>query len=475
LTDHPPDSFELSGPTDTFESDGADRWGVPVQAANAGARACFDAAVEDLVSLAGAPGDRAAEAAAADPTLVMAPIFLAYLDLYATTNEANTAAAARLAPLAALETNLPERERLHLRAARAWAAGDLVDATRWWERALLTHPRDLLALKVAQDVYFFLGDQTNLRDVVERVLPSWPGGTTGWGWVQGMAAFGEEESGAYPLAERRVGSALEVNPADVWAVHAGAHVFEMQGLRAEGVAFLSATRPDWEASYFAVHNWWHHGLFLVEAGDLVGAIDLYDRRIRPKRFETWLDVVDAASLLWRLALYGIDVGPRAGELAALCEPQLAETVYVFNDLHMAMAFALAGRRDLGEALVEANRSGPWGTNAAVVGQVGGHLLRAFSDFGAGHYGAAAAILYDHRRAARAIGGSHAQRDVIDLTVLAAAVAAGDRPMTRALRAERRARKPGAEAAADLLVDASVRRREGDRGGRSTRPPAATGR
>jgi tetratricopeptide (TPR) repeat protein len=454
VTDHLTDMDPLAG----AEPAGTDRWGVPVQAASPGARACFDAAVEELVSLAGAPGDRAAEAAAADPTLVLASILLAYLDLYATTTEGNAAAARRLAPLAAVDAALPARERLHLQAARAWAAGDLVDATRWWEQALLAHPRDLLALKVAQDVYFFLGDQTNLRDVVERVLPAWPGGTPGWGWVQGMAAFGQEEHGAYPLAEQRVGTALEVNPADVWAVHAGAHVFEMQGLRAEGVAFLSATRPDWEASYFAVHNWWHHGLFLVEAGDLTEALDLYDRRIRPERFETWLDLVDAASLLWRLDLYGIDVTGRAGELAALCEPRVAETVYVFNDLHMAMAFALAGRRDLGDALYEANRRGPWGTNAAVVEEVGGRMLRAFSDFGAGRYREAADSLWDHRRAARFIGGSHAQRDVIDLTVLAAAVAADDQPMVRALRAERLARKPAAEEAAGRLVAASLRRR-----------------
>jgi tetratricopeptide (TPR) repeat protein len=458
VTDHPHDIDELPRPAAGTDRSGTDRWGVPVQAADAGARASFDAAVAELVSLAGAPGDQAA-AAAADPTLVMAPIFLSYLDLYATTTEANTAATRRLAPLAAVEATLPERERLHLRAARAWAAGDLVEATRWWERALLAHPRDLLALKVAQDVYFFLGDQINLRDVVERVLPAWPEGTPGWGWVQGMAAFGQEETGAYALAHRRVGTALAADPADVWAVHAGAHVFEMQGLRAEGVAFLSTTRPDWEDSYFAVHNWWHHGLFLVEAGDLAGAVDLYDRRIRPERFETWLDLVDAASLLWRLALYGTDVGGRAHELAALCQPRLAETVYVFNDLHMAMAFALAGRRDLGEALVEANHHGPWGTNAAVVDRVGGQLLQAFCAFGAGRYGEAADILWDHRRAAGAIGGSHAQRNVIDLTVLAAAVAADDRPMVAALRAERRSRKPAAEEAAERLVAASAGRRD----------------
>src|SRR5207245_5474759 len=71
-------------------------------------------------------------------------------------------------------TSLQGREALHLRAARAWTAGDLTAATRALERALIMNPRDALALKVAQDLYFFLGSRLDLRDVAARVLRSWP-------------------------------------------------------------------------------------------------------------------------------------------------------------------------------------------------------------------------------------------------------------------------------------------------------------
>src|SRR6201989_2491956 len=117
------------------------------------------------------------------------------------------------------EPVMGERELHHLRAARHWAEGDWEAATRSLERALLCHPRDLLALKVAQDLYFFLGNRLELRDTAARVLPAWTRDRPGWGYVQGIYAFGLEENAASRQAESRARAALEVNPRDVWSVH----------------------------------------------------------------------------------------------------------------------------------------------------------------------------------------------------------------------------------------------------------------
>jgi hypothetical protein len=59
-----------------------------------------------------------------------------------------------------------------------------------------------------------------------------------------------------------------------------------------------------------------------------------------------------------------------------------------------------------------------------------------------------------------VGGSHAQRDVIDLTLIAAAARAGDRGLADALAGERTARKPSAAASAAQLIAVN------------SRPPAA---
>ncbi|HMG64897.1 MAG TPA: hypothetical protein VK599_18285, partial [Streptosporangiaceae bacterium] len=160
----------------------ADRWGVPVLRASDAGMAAFDRAVESLLALAGDPVAEAEAALAAAPGMVLAKVYLAYLSLYGMTADG---VAAATAILDGLDGAGAEREALHLRAARAWAAGDWTGAARALERALVAHPRDALALKVAQDLYFFLGRRLDLRDVAARVLAHWPEGQPGWGYVQG--------------------------------------------------------------------------------------------------------------------------------------------------------------------------------------------------------------------------------------------------------------------------------------------------
>ncbi len=127
--------------------------------------------IEDLVALGGDPVTGAANAITADASLALARIYRAYLSLYGTTAEGAAEASELINPLEAAEAGpLPEREAHHLAAARAWADGDWQAATRNLERALVANPRDLLALKVAQDLYFFLGNRLELRDVAARVL-----------------------------------------------------------------------------------------------------------------------------------------------------------------------------------------------------------------------------------------------------------------------------------------------------------------
>jgi tetratricopeptide (TPR) repeat protein len=436
----------------------ADRWGVPLLGATDAGAAALDTAVESLLALAGDPVAEAQAAAQADPGLLLARVYQAYLALYGMTADGVAAAAAILAEAgeqAAGAQPLPPREAAHLAAARAWAAGDWAGAARGLERALVAHPRDALALKVAQDLYFFLGRRLDLRDVAGRVLAHWPPGQPGWGYVQGIYAFGLEENGDYAQAMSRAQAALAANPRDVWSVHAVAHVHEMQGQHREGVTFLTATAPDWRDSYFAVHNWWHRGLYHLELGELDAALDLYDQSIRASRSLEWLDIVDAAALLWRLALYGADIGDRAAALAGDIAPLLESApVYVFNDWHAVMAFGLAGQHDRNARLLADNQRRAVGTNLAA-GQRAGHaLLGGFAAFAAGRPGDALDQLIDIRDAASAVGGSHAQRDVIDLTLLAAAARAGDQGLARALAGERTARKPSAAASVRHLLSAS---------------------
>jgi len=429
----------------------ADRWGAPVQAVDGAAVLLLDQAVEDLVSLSGDPAGGAEAAIAADGELALARVYRAYLSLYATTAEGAAEAGPLIKPLEAGADRLPARERHHLAAARAWADGDWQAAARALERALVDNPRDLLALKVAQDLYFFLGNRLELRDVAARVLPAWPESDPAWGYVQGIWAFGLEENGDYRAAETAARDSLARNPRDVWGVHALAHVFEMEGRHEPGVSFLCSSSPDWESSYFAVHNWWHLGLYLLELGRVNDALALYYERVRAARSAEWLDIVDAAALLWRLSQNGTDATAAATVLAGDISDLVDVPAYLFNDWHAVMTFGLAGDHDRNARVLAANSRLTAPSNRRAAERAGLRLLEGFAAFAAGSPAAAVDLLVDVRPEAHAVGGSHAQRDVVDLTLIAAAARSGQAGLARALVTERVARKPAAAPSARALV------------------------
>jgi tetratricopeptide (TPR) repeat protein len=444
-----------------------DRYGVEVEAADETAGTVLDEAVHTLVGLEGDPV--AVIGAAADSGLVLARCLLAYLHCYSGSRRGY--ALARDVLDGTPEPSAP-RERTHVAAARSWAGGDLDAAVGHLERALLRRPRDLLALKIAQDLYLTLGDQVNLRDVVARVLPAWPEGRPGAGLVAGMYAFGLEECGDYRAAERCGRAALAANARDAWAAHALLHVFEMEGRPADGLAFVAETARDWGASYFAVHNWWHSGLYQLELGQLRQALAIYDDCVAGQGLATPLGRADAASLLWRLWLHGADIGGRASVLADAFEATLSDSAYCFHDWHAIMALALAGRLRTAYGLVVELASRASGTNKTMLERAGLDVLFGVIAFSRRQYPAAVKLLGQARRRAGVLGGSHAQRDAIDLTLLAAAAAghatarpdqgngtgpaasSDDGALVRALVAERLARKPTAGRAAELVIEAS---------------------
>ncbi len=427
-----------------------DRWGAVLQSETEQGTSLFNAAVQDLVSLSGEPVAAAEAVVAADDGLVLGHVLRAYLHLYGTTADGMSSARKILEDLDDV-TDLGEREVLHLRAAHSWSRGQWDEATHFLERALLHDSRDLLALKVAQDLYFFLGQSKDIKGVVARVLAAWPPDKAGWGYVQGMYAFGLEEVGDYERAEISARAALQKEPRDVWASHALAHVFEMQGRQSEGRAFIEASSPFWESSFFAVHNWWHDALYRLELGDHPGVLSLYDGAIRGARSTEWLNLVDAASLLWRLMLYGNDVEDRARPLAVDVESVLGEPVYIFNDWHAVMAFGLAGSHELNERVLAENRRHTSGTNRLVAEEVGVTVLEGFHSFALGRYERAVDLLSEARPFASAVGGSHTQRDIIELTILAAAARAGQRSIALAVAGDRVDRRPSSAEATNLLL------------------------
>jgi hypothetical protein len=419
-----------------------DHRGVPSGSSSTLARENHERALWHLVSFYGDPMAAFDATIAADPGWGLARVVKAVFIL--TLTEPNMLLQARqlLAESEPLMAGAPVHEQAHFAAAQAALAGRWFDACARWDALLLDHPRDLLALTAAHLFDFYRGDARNLRARVARVLPEWPVDDPLQPFVQGMHAFGLEECNLYPQAEAAGREALARDPRGPWAIHAVAHVMEMQGRHEEGARWLEGGSSGWADNGLAVHLWWHLALFRLEALDTSAALALFDARIAGRASSVNLQWLDGAALLWRLHLLGVDVGPRWQALAAdWVDPVAYAGHYAFNDVHALLAFMGSGDMARAQALLAASSAQASADNTGMAHEVGVPLMQGLMAFVNGDADAACTLLYPLRRVAHHFGGSHAQRDLIDQTLLAAAARSSHKAMGRALLNERRLAKP----------------------------------
>ncbi len=450
-----------------------DRRGVLVSMGSAKALDTYEHALAALNSFFGDPVAIIDAALTDEPDFVMGHLLRAGVICTATQRDFEPELKKSVEAAEALAPRANARERGHIRAARAWLDGDFAGATEFWGDVSIEHPRDLLAVQLAHLGDFYNGNGPVQRDRIARVLPAWDKSVPGFGYVLGMYAFGLEEMADYARAEETGHQALALNRRDPWAVHAVAHVYEMQARLADGIRFLTSRADDWAPdNAFAFHNWWHLGLYHLDIGDMRKVLELYDTRIRPKESGVALEMVDASAMLWRLMLLGVDVGQRWMPLAESWSARIEDGLYAFNDCHALMALVGAGRFKEAEMvtalLAQAARRG--GTNARMAGDVGHALAKGLLAFGRGDYAGAIGAIMPIRHIAIRFGGSHAQRDLLSLTVIEAALRSGNKPLARALAAERLALKPHSPLA--LRFAARQRRGEGDEAGAAAAERAA---
>jgi tetratricopeptide (TPR) repeat protein len=309
-------------------------------------------------------------------------------------------------------------ESAHFAAIRRALEGDYAGACRVYDEILAQDPRDLLALAVAQVFGYLLGEPQALRTRSAKAFKAWPDHHA----VLSMHAFALEECGEYGPAEELARRALELEPLDLRAHHAAAHVMEMQGRFGEGVRWMGERSAHWTgAGAAATHLWWHLALYHVELDRPEQALAIYDRRMQGAGLS---ELIDASALLWRLSLKELDVGRRFSALASRWSPYAEDAHCAFNDLHAMMAFAGAGRWDCARRLLAAQErriAAPWGTNHDMTRLVGLPACHAIAAYGRGDFAAAEALLRALPPVAHRIGGSHAQRDVLQLTRYSAAL------------------------------------------------------
>ena len=407
-----------------------DRLGLELTAANGEAARAFDDTVWAYVGFSREPGVPLKRALHADPAMPMALCLQGYfMHLMGLPGLVAKARAAYESALKIRKTT--SREKSHVAALGAWCDGELERTCEILDGILAQYPRDFLALKLSNYLYFYMGDAANVRDGPARALPHWDEGTPGYGHLLALHAFGLEETGDYAAAERAGRRATEINPADPWAVHSVAHVMEMQERSVEGVAWIETLAPHWDtANFFRYHLWWHLALMHWGAGRHGEALRLYDARVWGEGSNENLSLCNDVSLLARLELAGVDVGARWEAAARAVREQSGGSVLAFVDAHYALALGSVPSLE------------KHGTTARVHATVGHALCDGVVAWRGRDYARAAELLAPVRKDLWRIGGSHAQRDLFILILLGSALKTGNKALTRTVLSERLALRPG---------------------------------
>jgi hypothetical protein len=225
-----------------------------------------------------------------------------------------------------------------------------------------------------------------------------------------------------------------------------AHVFFETGDAESGAAFLEEWLPDYpRQSQMYSHLTWHLALFAL-AGDRAERVRaLYDETLRPAASPgiPLITLCDSAALMWRHDLYGLErpAGSRA-EVAALARQAFSRPGITFADVHCALAYAAAGELEALEQLA-AQLQTRQAAGKLPAGDVVPAIVRALAAFARGDYEHTVQTLEPVAEQVVRIGGSNAQRQVIEDTLLQAYIRSGHYAPAEKLLRQRLARRPSA--------------------------------
>ena len=411
-----------------------DARGLPISIANAKAAAAFDHLVTGYLTFRADTPDRLTAVLEADPDAALAHCMQGYFAMLAFKQAVVPVAVQAARTAQSLAAGATARERSHVAALTAWAGGELDRAIALWESILHAHPHDVVAFRLAHFVNFWLGRPQDMVASVERVIPAWSEDIPGFPSILACRCFAQEEAGNYLGAEPSGRRAIELDPGDLWAAHAVAHVMEMQGRRSEGIQWLTTLAPNWEGSHNLQHHlWWHCALFKLERGDHAAVLDLYDTRFRNLAApltvaspDVYIDVQNAAAMLFRLQRLGVEVGNRWEELADKAEARIGDCLSAFTLPHWLMALTATGRTAAAERMVEAMRAFAKGrgTVPPIVRDYVLPIAEAQLAHAAGRHAEAVVLMRPAIGGMYRLGGSHAQQDVLEQLFVDAALKAG---------------------------------------------------
>ena len=402
-----------------------DRLGLPISTSSSTAADRFLEGLDLLLSQNYGPEERFQQAVEADEGFALAHAGLAWVDMM---RGAGSDAKEGIARARDLSAGISEREKSGIEAIDLWINNKGIQSMGVIRDHLKEHPRDVLMLRLAQRL-FMQGCHSagvpnfpdELFDLCQSVAKHCD---DDWAFL-GSYAFAHHETGRLDEAFRLASKSLDLHPTSAVATHSVTHVYFEQGDASSGGDFLGNWLEGWDrrASY-NVHLSWHLALFELAMGRYNNALELYETHIRPSVVaRSAASLADSASLMWRLQLYGGTPPPKPWEeVRDQAAPAAGNPGPPFRDGHAALAFAAAGDKEALEETINSMQSEA-GQGNVLVSEMTLPMVRGIAAFADGDYGETVRQMERPISELARIGGSHAQREVFEDTLLEAYIRA----------------------------------------------------
>jgi tetratricopeptide (TPR) repeat protein len=339
-----------------------------------------------------------------------------------------------------------ERERGHVETLALAVEGNLPAALSSALRHLESFPRDAVVMSLplgAFGLFAFSGmaDHDRARqELCERHAPHY--GEDWWflsnyGWA--MTENGEVAKGR-AMTER----AFDMRRANAYAAHALLHAMFEGGSVADADALVTQWIGGYDRSGILYgHIYWHQALGALEVGDASKALSIYEKILQPSvTVAPPLNAMsDCASLLWRLLAYGHAVPANLwADAEAYAKAQFPKSSLPFVEMHMALlAAATYNQAALEERLRVIEQR--LGDGKLAAGPVVPQICRAMNAFAGEDFRTCVTLLEPVLDDVVRIGGSHAQREIIEDTFIVALIRSGELPRAQTLLNHRLHRRP----------------------------------
>ncbi|MGN6722486.1 MAG: FAD/NAD(P)-binding protein [Marmoricola sp.] len=425
-----------------------DLLGLPLST-TADAAAAYNAGLEKVMRLQEGAAELLAEAVVVDPSFALGHAALALLG-HESGAEVDVAANL-LAAEDAVTGRGDERERsLVDTIARRVRSADRAEGDAALLAHVAAHPRDVLAVSAAVPTIAFSGVTDIRHEAWELVEGLGPAYGDHW-WYLSLLAFTRQDQGRFEEASFLAEDALACEPASGHAAHALTHVLYETGRHEVGRSWLDHwISANGRSANHRAHFSWHASLHELALGDTEAVRQRYYAQLAPPTVTGVRALVDSASLLWRWQIaaapcWGLDDGPVppiAPVLEAVDPSILHAPQTPFVALHAAIALAAGRRLEELQNLIGRCRDSKDAVMATLVATVGEALLATCEE----RFAEAADLLVEVLPRLEEVGGSAAQREVIEETLLYCLVQSSRPDQVRVTLTERLSRR-------DSLLDA----------------------